>query len=259
MTRFRLIISLSFILAVSSFPALCCSEDLGFPEHRSLSENQNASYVFLNTQSSRALAPAQAMLFVQSTLLRVREEFARIFHLAEPPVVTFRFVGDNSGLPRFARALFLRDSIFIPISPAGEQVRVLERAVRHEYAHAVVAQLSHRRAPAWLDEGLAQYFEGITPDEERRMREALDSPTCSTLSPSFAGLVHGFTDLSEDCARKAYAYSYRAVRELIMREGMSKMLAYLRSISSGEDIDLAFQDIFLLSWSGFQAELRQDG
>ncbi len=37
---------------------------------------------------------------------------------------------------------------------------ILTQMLRHEYAHAVIAQLSHGRAPRWLAEGLAAHVAG---------------------------------------------------------------------------------------------------
>src|SRR5690606_26447433 len=67
----------------------------------------------------------------------------------------------QTGAPEWTSAMYFRDEITIPLTKSTAWERdELDRALRHEYVHAVIAELSEYRCPAWLDEGVAQLLEG---------------------------------------------------------------------------------------------------
>jgi hypothetical protein len=76
--------------------------------------------------------------------------------------------------------------IRIPVAGAGQQPELFERVMTHELTHAVIAGIVRREVPTWLNEGLAQLFDGSDPAAARRRMKALGR------SISLKGLEHGF-------------------------------------------------------------------
>src|SRR5947207_456276 len=54
--------------------------------------------------------------------------------------------------------------IRLPLGSGLPSGAALEQLVVHEYAHAAIHELSRGRTPRWLQEGLAQYLEGVRVD-----------------------------------------------------------------------------------------------
>src|SRR5207245_9748220 len=79
--------------------------------------------------------------------------------------------------------------IRVPLGGALEQPEELDRALSHEFVHAVVAMLGGRTVPAWLNEGLATVLEPEGPgDAEATLPHTNVRPERSTLHRSFVGL-----------------------------------------------------------------------
>lgn len=90
-------------------------------------------------------------------------------------------------------------------------------ALTHEYVHLAVAQLSASTAPAWLDEGLAQYLtQNPTPADRRALTRAFQAGACLPL----AVLEGDFAALEEKAlVDLAYAQSYSLAQYLVQRLG----------------------------------------
>ena len=58
--------------------------------------------------------------------------------------------------------------IRIPVAGTAKDLQLFERVIIHELSHAIVANIAPHAVPAWLDEGLAQHFEGRDADVARR-------------------------------------------------------------------------------------------
>ena len=63
--------------------------------------------------------------------------------------------------------------IRVPAAGAAQSPQLFERVLAHELTHAMIANLAPRGIPAWLHEGLAQYFEGDDPAVARRRLKAV--------------------------------------------------------------------------------------
>src|SRR6266850_273920 len=63
--------------------------------------------------------------------------------------------------------------IRIPAAGASLKPELFERVLTHELTHAIVAGIVANGVPTWLNEGLAQTFDGTDPQAARRRMKAL--------------------------------------------------------------------------------------
>jgi tetratricopeptide (TPR) repeat protein len=103
--------------------------------------------------------------------------------------------------------------IRIPVAGATRDPRLFEEVLTHELTHAMLASLAPRGIPTWLNEGLAQYFDGSDPEAARgRMQVFGGSMPLSKLEGSFQQMTGAQ-------AQVAYDESLLAVTVLFDRPG----------------------------------------
>jgi hypothetical protein len=125
---------------------------------------------------------------------------------------TLRQFRDVTGAPEWAGGTF-DTRIRIPVQGALAEPRSFDRVLTHELAHAMIAGVALHGVPAWLHEGLAQYFEPAdVPRAEQRWRAS------RTLIP-LGVLQDGFTRFDARQARVAYDQSLVAASVLMTHVG----------------------------------------
>ncbi len=144
--------------------------------------------------------------------------------------------------------------IRIPVGGINEETPGLKGLLYHEYTHAVVRAITPR-CPTWLNEGLAQYFEGREIDGHqqgmlKRLMQSGKVPPLSALEGSFA-------KLEANQAMYAYLLSLSSVRYAVDSFGMYRVKAMLDSLAAGANTGKAVNDSFLISYDEFQREWRQ--
>lgn len=138
--------------------------------------------------------------------------------------------------------------IRIPIGGIEKETPGLRRLLLHEYTHAVVRSLS-QRCPTWLNEGLAQYFEGRTIEPVQR--DALRKIAQTGKLPSLTGLEGSFTGLNDNQAMFAYIFSLSAVRYLVENFGMYRVRNILEELAAGGDTGRAIDRAISISYEEF--------
>ncbi len=193
-----------------------------------------------------------------SVLDETYEEISRIFGRKPESNVVLRFLSpaefrDETGAPSWTSAMFYRGEITIPLAPkAGINLAELRRAIRHEYTHAVVAELSNYRCPAWLDEGLAQLIEGEpNPLLGPSLRKWIGANDAMPLD----WLQNGFTALESGIVPAAYGQSLFATRSLINRLGFSAVISYLDALKKEVPEKEAFLSAFGSTEGDYEKEL----
>ena len=192
-----------------------------------------------------------------SVLDETYEEISRIFGRKPESNVVLRFLSpdefrEETGAPSWTSAMFYRGEITIPLAPkAGINLAELRRAIRHEYTHAVIAELSNYRCPAWLDEGLAQLIEGepnpLLGPSLRRWIGANDAMPLEWLQ-------NGFTALESDIVPAAYGQSLFATRSLINRLGFSAVISYLDALKA----DMPEKEAFLTAFGSTEGDYEKE-
>ena len=171
--------------------------------------------------------------------VRVRFIPARRFH-------------EETAAPAWITAVYQRGEIIVPV-PENEQVGYiqLERTLRHEYVHALVADYSGSRCPAWFDEGLAQYVEG---QANGRLAPALRARAKALLP--FTSLEKNFPENDELENTLAYAQSLFAAKLLFRKQDLNAAKRYLQFLGRGIEPGKAFRDTFGESLQQFETRLR---
>lgn len=134
--------------------------------------------------------------------------------------------------------------IRVPIKNASSHLPEIRRTLSHEYTHYVVSALSPR-APAWLNEGLAQWEEepGAPPGAAKlalvvAARDAGKLDRFASLAASFAGIP------DKDRVRLLYAQSHAFTAYLVERFGMAKVKDLLVTTKTARSVSLAFEEAF---------------
>lgn len=139
--------------------------------------------------------------------------------------------------------------IRIPIGGIEQETPGLRRLLYHEYTHAVVRAIAPR-CPTWLNEGLAQYFEGREIDT--RQREALRRIAQSGKLPALSSLEGSFTGLDGNQAVFVYLFSLSSVRYMIDSFGLYRVKNVLDELAIGADTGKAISSGIMLSYEEFQ-------
>jgi hypothetical protein len=139
----------------------------------------------------------------------------------------------------------------------------LASTLRHELVHAALdAAAPSLVLPAWLNEGLAEWFEaraggrrGLGPGEAAALRSAAARgalPSLADLSaPSFAGL-------SPDAAGLAYLTSYALVDHLARLRGEGAVRELVEGLMRSRDLERSLQRAARTSSFGLEASLRAE-
>lgn len=129
---------------------------------------------------------------------------------------------------------------------------LLERTLRHEYAHVLITQLSRGRVPVWLNEGVAIWCEEDRDGE--REEWALRTLAGQVLFP-LRNLEGSFTALPPERVHAAYAQSYLAVRELVTRAGGHGLRDLLTALGQGQRFEDAFRAVYGETVASFEVGL----
>ena len=156
---------------------------------------------------------------------------------------------DITGAPEWAGAGF-DGQIRMPVGGATQNLREFDRILTHELTHAMLASIAARNVPAWLNEGLAMYFEGNNAAaSEKRLASARAFVPLGYLERGFTGLTAQQADL-------AYEMSAFATSALITRIGAANLQFLLQDLDRGHTIDTALER-FGVTFADFEAQLAK--
>jgi hypothetical protein len=136
--------------------------------------------------------------------------------------------------------------IRVPVKGALERMDDLERVLTHEYVHALIAGVSSRDLPTWVNEGLAVLLE---PDG---LASAERVVAVARSRPRLVELHDGFSGLPAAQATLAYAESAVAARAMLDMRGPSAVLMLLKDVGAGTAFGTAFHQRIGLRYEEFQ-------
>ncbi len=139
--------------------------------------------------------------------------------------------------------------IRVPAAGAAQSPQLFQRVLVHELTHAMIANLAPRGIPAWLHEGLAQYFEGDEPAAAlRRLRAVGAVIPLRYLEGSFSGLT-------AEQAMVAYDESLVVVDALLRRRRVD-WNGLFGALSASSRTEYTF-DNFGLRYSELESEVEK--
>jgi hypothetical protein len=163
-----------------------------------------------------------------------------VLQLAEKP--------RESQIPGWAEGLN-DGNIRVPVLGVEGMNRRLAGVLRHELAHSFVTARTGGNCPTWLQEGVAQWLQGGSPEREDRSVAALHSTR--RLHPLLT-LEVPFQQLSQDDVEPAYAESLSAVAHIIRLRGTAGLSRLLAALGDGHPSDEALPIALRLSYPEFQ-------
>lgn len=178
----------------------------------------NSAHFLLRYQGSATPALAAEILS------RLEEDFARLeseFRFTPPEPIgvvlyTEQSFRDVSDLPSWARAE--NDGrIRVPVQGLASVTDQLSRMLTHELVHSFVRQKTLGRCPTWLNEGLAQWFEGR---RSNRTAAGLAATFDSGKYIPLQRLEGSWDSMAGSTAEFAYAWSLAAVEYIMANPGM---------------------------------------
>lgn len=130
-----------------------------------------------------------------------------------------------------------------------------EDAMVHEGAHLLMAEAVGSplaRVPAWLNEGLATYFESNTRGRQETAERAVRNGTFLSL--------RNMNAVPGQPARVIlfYAQSWSVVSHMIETYGTGHMASLLETINSGDQVDEAVQQVYGLSLDELESEWKSE-
>ena len=144
--------------------------------------------------------------------------------------------------------------IRIPISGVSSVTPELARVLRHELTHSFVAQITHGRAPQWLNEGIAELEQGAnTSSFGSRLATLYSSGHQVPLNM----LEANFDTLDKSEALVAYAESLAAVEYISSTYGVSDVARILQRLGEGESVETALRNTIHAGYKELDAEVTQ--
>ena len=193
---------------------------------------------------------------LRTTYLSLSKDFAYYFkHQVAVLLYDEKDFKEITQLPHWVAGVY-DGRVRMPINRAGFNELDLKALTAHEVTHAFVAAMSKLRAPAWLNEGLAEYEENkIKPVDLTIFESAVKTQTLFPLDQ----LISQTTTASlSDSTRVAlfYQQSFHFVNYLIERYGMFRVKELLGKLGEGKDSDQAIHAVLKVSPTYLEREWK---
>lgn len=158
-------------------------------------------------------------------------------------------------IPTWASGMYYDYKIRINLSNHSISPIQLKNVTAHEYCHHLVNLLSLGNCPVWLNEGLAQIFEGISIDSTI---DILKDSKYYLKIESFSDLEkHYANNLSKDLYPYLYSYSFLLTHYLVEEYGIDAIRKLLSSLITPNSFEIAFNRIYNQSLHEFFVSKRQ--
>jgi tetratricopeptide (TPR) repeat protein len=218
--------------------------------HGAFTERTDQLFTILYEGRQEEAAAERATTILRAALAKITGTLG-----APPPPAIFvvlyteKQFRDMTGSPDWADALY-DGRIRIPTLGAWENPVSFERMLTHELTHAIVWGLAPRGVPAWLQEGLAQYFEGRDPQAARRRVKGRGQPV------SLTDLESSFLSKNVDDARFAYDVGLATVSLIVERAGFG-WATFFSDLAEGTACESALIRRFGYSYGDLEAALAR--
>ena len=144
----------------------------------------------------------------------------------------------------------------MPLSSRGFKEQDLTALTAHEVTHAFVADMSGNLAPAWINEGLAEY-------EEAKVRKTPDTIFKAALKSNqlfnadeLMGQASSASITDSSRVNLFYQQSLNLVTYMVGRYGMFRVKQVLAEFGKGKNSDEALRDVLHISSDRLEQEWR---
>jgi Tfp pilus assembly protein PilF len=142
--------------------------------------------------------------------------------------------------------------IRMPISGVQSLTREMAAVLRHELTHSFVAQITHGRAPAWLNEGVAELEEGRSTGAIGPRLAALYTSGRQIPLNQLEGEFQGYSTAE---ASVAYAESLAAVEYIRTSYGLSDVARILQRLGEGQSVESALRSTVHGGYAELETEI----
>jgi tetratricopeptide (TPR) repeat protein len=142
--------------------------------------------------------------------------------------------------------------IRLPISGVKSMTPQLARILRHELTHSFIQQITHGRAPQWLNEGIAEMEQGVTTSAFGQRLAALYSTGHQIPLNRLEGNFDGFEPGE---ASVAYAEGLAAVEYMRVTYGIADLARILQRLGDGQSIEAAMRSTIRAGYAELEADL----
>ncbi len=142
----------------------------------------------------------------------------------------------------------------IPVQGLTGVTPQLAHVLKHELTHSFVGQKTRGRAPTWLQEGIAQYIEGLRSGPSAA---ALLDAANQGRPPQFNGLEGSWMELSGDSAAYAYGWSLAAVESIVDSGGIGDISRLLDRVAVDPSPEQALEAALHENYSDLAAQTIQ--
>jgi tetratricopeptide (TPR) repeat protein len=142
--------------------------------------------------------------------------------------------------------------IRIPISGVKAVTPEMASVLRHELTHSFVAQITHSRAPVWLNEGIAELEQGLTTSAIGPRLAALYTSGRQVPLNQLEGEFQGYSSAE---ASVAYAESLAAVEYIRATYGMGDLARLLRRLGEGQSVESALRSTVHAGYAELETEI----
>jgi Tfp pilus assembly protein PilF len=142
--------------------------------------------------------------------------------------------------------------IRIPISGVKAVTPEMAQVLRHELTHSFVAQITHGRAPGWLNEGIAELEQGMTTSVIGPRLAALYASGRQVPLNQLEGEFQGYSSAE---ASVAYAESLAAVEYIRTTYGMSDLARLLQRLGDGQSVESALRSTIHGGYAELETEI----
>jgi tetratricopeptide (TPR) repeat protein len=142
--------------------------------------------------------------------------------------------------------------IRIPISGVKAVTPEMASVLRHELTHSFVAQITHGRAPVWLNEGIAELEQGLTTSAFGPRLAALYMSGRQVPLNQLEGEFQGYSTAE---ASVAYAESLAAVEYIRATYGLSDVARLLQRLGEGQSVEMALRSTVHAGYAELEGEI----
>jgi tetratricopeptide (TPR) repeat protein len=142
--------------------------------------------------------------------------------------------------------------IRIPISGVKAVTPEMASVLRHELTHSFVAQITHSRAPGWLNEGIAELEQGMSTGAFGPRLASLYASGRQVPLNQLEGEFQGYSSAE---ASVAYAESLAAVEYIRATYGMSDLARLLQRLGEGQSVESALRSTVHAGYAELETEI----